>query len=54
MPPVCLVKSSSQYDILLQYIVLTVNDQLLCVVGVVVVVGVGGGGEKVAYTRTEC
>ena len=44
MPPVCLVKSSSQYDILLQYIVLTVNDQLLCVVGVVVVVGVGGGG----------
>ena len=43
MPSVCLVKSFSQWDILLQYIVLTVNDdQLLCVVGVVVVVGGGG------------
>lgn len=34
MPPVYLVMSFSQWDILLQYSVLTVNDQLLCVVGV--------------------
>ena len=44
----------SQYDILLQYSVLTVNDQLLCVVGVGwgwdTFSAVGLGGEKVAET----
>lgn len=49
-----MVKSSSQHDILLQYSVLTVNDQPLCVVGVGwgwdTFSAVGLGGEKVAET----